>query len=63
MDKGVIASIVIGALWVSVAIAATLLQKYVQDDPRHKAEPETAGSVPLIPRQRQPIDETVEVDR
>lgn len=63
MDKAVIASIVIGVLWVSVAIAATLLQKYVQDDPRHKAEPSTTGSTPLIPRQRQPVDEAVEADR
>lgn len=60
MDKSIIASIVIGVLWVSVAIAATLLQKYVQDEPKHKAE---ASGVPSIPRQRQPVDESVEVER
>lgn len=60
MDKSIIASIVIGVLWVSVAIAATLLQKYVQDEPKHKA---AASGVPFIPRQRQPADEIVEVER
>jgi hypothetical protein len=63
MTNSIIAAVVIGAVWVTVAIAATLLQQAVQDEPKHKAEPQEPERAPVIPRQREAVDETVEVDR
>jgi hypothetical protein len=63
MTNSIIAAVVIGAVWVTVAIVATVLQKAVEDEPKHRAEPQESETRPAIPRQREAVDETVEADR